>query len=239
MTNNPDTLAVVLAAIMRHRIIPVVILQDAADAQPLADALLTAGLPVAEITFRTDAAPAAVAAMARNSAMVVGAGTITRPDQVDSAADAGAQFLVSPGFSAAVLQRARQRGLLLIPGVATATELMTATAAGIDLVKFFPAHTSGGAAAVKALAGPFPDARFIPTGGITVDNAAEYLDVPSVVAVGGSWLVAPSLIAAQRFDTISQLTASALAQFAPTDRPPAMATPAGFNTAPAATGSTR
>lgn len=228
-------------AVTRHRIIPVVILQHAADAAPLAGALLAAGLPIAEVTFRTDAAAAAVAAMAANPAMIVGAGTITRPEQVDAAADAGAQFLVSPGFSFAVWERAQQRGLPLIPGVATASELMNVLANGIDVVKFFPAHTSGGAPAVKALTGPFPDARFIPTGGINVDNAAEYLAIPAVLAVGGSWLVAPSLIAAQQFDIISELTGSALARFAPTDQLPPTATTAesAAALAAAATGGTR
>lgn len=238
MTNDITArFSTVLTAVTRHRIIPVVVLQRAADAAPLAEALLNAGLPIAEITFRTDAAPAALAAMARNPDIIVGAGTITRPEQVDAAADAGARFLVSPGFSAAVLRRAQQRGLPLIVGIATASELMAATDYGVDVVKFFPAHTSGGAAAVKALTGPFPDARFIPTGGITLDNAAEYLQIPAVLAVGGSWLVAPSLIAAQQFGTISQLTTEALTRLAPPDHAPTDNAPTGpLTTGTATTG---
>ncbi|MGH2926649.1 MAG: bifunctional 4-hydroxy-2-oxoglutarate aldolase/2-dehydro-3-deoxy-phosphogluconate aldolase [Solirubrobacteraceae bacterium] len=204
----------VLAAVLERRLVPVVVLQDAAAAPPLADALVAGGLPVAEVTFRTPAAEAALRALASRTDVLAGAGTVLTPDQVDRAADAGARFVVSPGVSAAVVQRGQELGLAVLPGVATASEVMKALDLGIDVVKFFPAETSGGPAAVKALAAPFPGLRFVPTGGIGAAQLPGYLGIPAVAAVGGSWMVAPSLVAAHDFDEITRRTAAAVAAVA-------------------------
>jgi 2-dehydro-3-deoxyphosphogluconate aldolase/(4S)-4-hydroxy-2-oxoglutarate aldolase len=193
-----------------RRLLPVVVLRDAADAAPLADALLAGGLPVAEITFRTPAAEAALRALSARDDLLLGAGTVVHPDQAERAADAGAKFVVTPGLSARVVARCLDLGLTVIPGVATATELVAALDLGIDLVKFFPAETSGGLAAVKALSAPFPDVRFVPTGGIGPEHLESYLAHPSVLAVGGSWMVSPKLIAERNFAEVTRLTAAAV-----------------------------
>lgn len=200
----------VFAMITERRLLPVVVLHELSDAVPLADALIAGGLPIAEVTFRTPVAESAIRAMAADSDLLVGAGTVVRPDQVDRAADAGARFVVSPGLSAAVVQRCRDLGLCVVPGIATATELQAALELGVDFVKFFPAETCGGSAAVKALAAPFAGVRFVPTGGIGPDQLAGYLAVPAVAAVGGSWMVAPRLLADRNFTEITRLTAAAV-----------------------------
>jgi 2-dehydro-3-deoxyphosphogluconate aldolase / (4S)-4-hydroxy-2-oxoglutarate aldolase len=205
----------VLAGLGARRIVPVVVLAELAAALPLARALRDGGLPVAEVTFRTEAAPAALRALAAEGDILVGAGTVVRPDQVDVAVAAGARFIVTPGLSRGVVARCNELSVPVIPGVATATEVMAALDLGCELLKFFPAETSGGAAALRALGGPFPDVRFVPTGGITAANAADYLALGSVVAVGGSWMVAPSLIAAGDFAAIARLTAEAVRLAAP------------------------
>ena len=204
-----------LAAVCARRIVPVVVLEELATALPLARALREGGLPVAEVTFRTAAAADAVRALAAEGDILVGAGTVVRAEQVDVAVAAGARYIVTPGLSARVIERCRDLSVPVIPGVATATEVMAALDLGCDLLKFFPAGTSGGVAAIRALGGPFPDVRFVPTGGITAANAADYLAVGSVVAVGGSWMVAPGLIAAGDFAGIARLTAEAVALAAP------------------------
>ncbi|WP_433206173.1 bifunctional 4-hydroxy-2-oxoglutarate aldolase/2-dehydro-3-deoxy-phosphogluconate aldolase [Dactylosporangium sp. CS-047395] len=193
-----------------NRIVPVVVLDDAASAEPLADALVAGGLPIAEVTFRTAAAAGAIARMSRHGGVVVGAGTVTTPDQVDQAVAAGATFVVSPGLSAAVVQRCRFHGVPALPGATTATEIMAALELGVDVLKFFPAGTSGGARAVAALTAPFPQVRFVPTGGIDTSNVREYLDLPSVLAVGGSWMVPRKAIAAGDFAAITVLAAEAV-----------------------------
>lgn len=205
----------VLAAVCARRIIPVVVLEEPGAALPLARALRDGGLPVAEVTFRTAAAPAALRALAAEGDILVGAGTIVRPDQVDVAVDAGARFIVTPGLSSRVIARCRDLAVPVVPGVATATEVMAALDLGCELLKFFPAATSGGVAALRALGGPFPDARFVPTGGITAANAGDYLALSSFVAVGGSWMVAPNLIAAGDFAAIARLAAEAVGGAAP------------------------
>jgi len=193
------------------RLVPVVVLDDAAHAGPLAGALAEGGLPVAEVTFRTAAAAAAIAEMAKDGRVLVGAGTVLTPAQVDEAVDAGARYVVSPGFSRAVVERCAARGVLALPGAVTATEVQAALEAGLSTLKFFPAETSGGAAAIKALSAPFGGVRFVPTGGIGPANLAEYLALPAVAAVGGSWMVPRDLIAAGRFDDVAALVADAVA----------------------------
>lgn len=205
-----DTSAL-LTEIGRARLVPVVVLDDAADADPLAEALVAGGLPVAEVTFRTTAALDAIKAMAARGDMLLGAGTVLTADQVDAAVDAGARYIVSPGFYGPVVRRAAERGVLALPGAVTATEVQAALAAGLQAVKFFPAGTSGGAPAIKALSAPFAGLQFVPTGGIGPANLAEYLALPSVLAVGGSWMVPKDKVSAGAFDEITALTADAVA----------------------------
>ncbi|WP_432483236.1 bifunctional 4-hydroxy-2-oxoglutarate aldolase/2-dehydro-3-deoxy-phosphogluconate aldolase [Kineococcus esterisolvens] len=201
----------VLDHLTAARLVPVVVLDDAARASALADALVAGGLPVAEVTFRTPAAADAVRAVADHGGVLVGAGTVLTPDQVDQAVAAGAAFVVSPGLSRAVVERCREHGVAFLPGAVTATEVQAALELGLSTVKFFPAATSGGTAAVRALSAPFAGVRFVPTGGIGPDDLAQWLAVPSVAAVGGSWMVPRDRIAAGDFETVRELTARAVA----------------------------
>jgi len=201
----------ILEDLARARLVPVVVLDEARHAEPLAAALVAGGLPVAEVTFRTSAAEDAIRAMASRGDVLVGAGTVLTTDQVDRAVAAGASFVVSPGLSRAVVERCREHGVLALPGAVTATEVQAALELGLHAVKFFPAGTSGGAAAIKALAAPFGGLAFVPTGGIGPQNLHEYLDLPAVLAVGGSWMVPREAVAAEDFATITQLTAQAVA----------------------------
>jgi 2-dehydro-3-deoxyphosphogluconate aldolase / (4S)-4-hydroxy-2-oxoglutarate aldolase len=193
------------------RVLPVVVLDNAADAEPLAAALLAGGLHCAEVTFRTAAAADAIATMAKRTDMLVGAGTVLTAAQVDAAVDAGAQFVVSPGLGPSVVRRCAERGVPVFPGVATATEIQQALELGLDTLKFFPAGQLGGPAMLKALSAPFRSVRFVPTGGVSAANLAEYLALPSVLAVGGTWMVAPELVAAGNFDEVTRRTAEAVA----------------------------
>jgi 2-dehydro-3-deoxyphosphogluconate aldolase/(4S)-4-hydroxy-2-oxoglutarate aldolase len=193
-------------------IIPVVEIPDAALAVPLADALLEAGIPCAEITFRTAAAADAIAAIRRaRPEMLVGAGTVLTAAQADLAHASGARFLVSPGFGRTVVDRARDLELPILPGVSTPTEVQTALEAGLTTLKFFPAEAAGGERYLRALCGPFHDVRFVPTGGIDAGNLAAYLDVPQVVACGGSWFVRREWLARGDFATVTRVAADALA----------------------------
>ncbi len=196
--------------IAEHGVVPVVVLDDAESAPALGDALLAGGLPCVEITFRTDAAADAVARLAGDPRLTVGAGTILAPAQVDRAVAAGARFIVSPGFDAGVVHRCRELEVALIPGIATATEAMAALHEGVETVKLFPAQALGGLAMVRALAAPFPRLRFVPTGGIGPAELPDYIRHPAVVAVGGSWIAPRALVNEQRFDEISQLAADAV-----------------------------
>ncbi|MFI5910877.1 bifunctional 4-hydroxy-2-oxoglutarate aldolase/2-dehydro-3-deoxy-phosphogluconate aldolase [Dactylosporangium sp. NPDC051541] len=200
----------VVEVVAAKKIVPVVVLEDAADASDLADALVAGGLGCAEVTFRTAAAAAAIAAMAERPGMLVGAGTVLTAAQVDQAVDAGAQFIVSPGFSATVVARAQTRGVPVFPGVASPSEIMQALDAGLDIVKFFPAEQLGGVPMLKALSAPFRNVRFIPTGGVNTANLASYLAVTSVLAVGGTWMVAPELLAARDWAAVTARTKAAL-----------------------------
>jgi 2-dehydro-3-deoxyphosphogluconate aldolase/(4S)-4-hydroxy-2-oxoglutarate aldolase len=185
-------------------VVPVVEIADAEAAVPLAEALLEGGIGCAEITFRTGAAAAAIAAIRRAvPEMTVGAGTILTPEQVNVARDAGAAFLVSPGFGPSVVRRAAEVGLPILPGACTPTEIQAALEAGIRVVKFFPAEAAGGIPYLRALTGPFRDVGFVPTGGIDAGNLAEYLAVPGVLACGGSWFVRKEWIAAGDFAAVT------------------------------------
>lgn len=186
-------------------IVPVVVLEEVAQALPVAQALLAGGINVMEITFRTAAAKESIATVAREMPeMMVGAGTVVNLRQLEEAAQAGAQFIVSPGSSAELIEASLERQLAIVPGVATPSEIMIGLELGLKVFKFFPAETYGGLKAIKALSGPFPQIRFIPTGGIKQDNAGEYLKNPGIIAVGGSWMVSADLIRAGRFDEITE-----------------------------------
>jgi 2-dehydro-3-deoxyphosphogluconate aldolase/(4S)-4-hydroxy-2-oxoglutarate aldolase len=200
----------VVEVIAAGKIVPVVVLEEAADAGRLADALVAGGLGCAEVTFRTAAAADAIRRMAERPGMLVGAGTVLTAAQVDQAVGAGAKFVVSPGFSAAVVARCQEHGVPVFPGVASPTEIMQALDAGLDTVKFFPAEQLGGVPMVKALSAPFRSVRFIPTGGVNTANLGDYLAVRSVLAVGGTWMVAPELLAARDWDAVTSRTRSAL-----------------------------
>jgi len=195
-------------------VVPVVVVDDVAQAELLADALLAGGLPIAEITFRTNAAADAIRAVAARGDILVGAGTVTTVAQVEAAVAAGAQYIVSPGTSRLVVERATELGVQALPGAVTATEIQSALELGFTTVKFFPAGTSGGPAAIKALAAPFRDVRFVPTGGVSLDNLADYLSIPAVAAVGGSWMVKPELIRAGKSDELAELARDAVAKAA-------------------------
>ncbi|MEJ0045726.1 MAG: bifunctional 4-hydroxy-2-oxoglutarate aldolase/2-dehydro-3-deoxy-phosphogluconate aldolase [Rhodospirillales bacterium] len=185
-----ETLAATLRA---AKVIPVLTINDASHAVPLARALVAGGLTALEITLRTPAAAAAVAAIRREVPEAqAGLGTVTGVEDLALAADLDLPFAFSPGGTGLLLAEAVRRGVRFIPGVATASELMTALAHGFSLVKFFPAVQAGGIPMLRALAGPFPSVRFCPTGGITPDNAGTFLGEPNVVAVGGSWLAPPA-----------------------------------------------
>jgi 2-dehydro-3-deoxyphosphogluconate aldolase / (4S)-4-hydroxy-2-oxoglutarate aldolase len=209
-----------LAALRAARLVPVVVLDDAADAAPLADALAAGGLPVAEVTFRTPAAADSIRAMADRGDVLLGAGTVLTQAQVDEAVAAGASYVVSPGLSRAVVERCGEHGVLALPGAVTATEVQAALELGLSTVKFFPAATSGGAPAIAALAAPFGDVRFIPTGGVGPANLHQYLDIDAVMAVGGSWMVPRDRIRDGDFATVRRLTADAVALLRPSAAEP-------------------
>jgi 2-dehydro-3-deoxyphosphogluconate aldolase/(4S)-4-hydroxy-2-oxoglutarate aldolase len=203
-----------MSDLFAKRLLPAVVIEDAELAAPLAEALLAAGLPVIEITFRTQAAEAAIRNVAKRfPEMKLGAGTLLTPDQVARARDAGATFGVAPGLSESVVRRAQECGLQMIPGVATPTEVTRALELGCQVLKFFPADAFGGVKAIKAIGGAFghTGVRFLPTGGIDAKNLREYLALPIVAAVGGSWMVEKSLIAAKNWKQIEDLTREAVA----------------------------
>lgn len=198
--------------IARLKIVPVVALDDEKDAVALADALIGGGLPVAEITFRTAAAEGAIRAIAQQRPeMLVGAGTITNMSQAKRAVEAGAKFLVTPGFSDEITAYAVEREVPIFPGVCTPTEIMMTLKYNLPVVKFFPAAQYGGLATIKALNGPFPALKFMPTGGVSTANVKEYLAYPNIVACGGSWMVKKDLIAAGKFEEIRAMAAEAVA----------------------------
>jgi 2-dehydro-3-deoxyphosphogluconate aldolase/(4S)-4-hydroxy-2-oxoglutarate aldolase len=197
----------------------VVVLDDPGKADDLGAALVAGGIPVAEATFRTPEAAAVLARLAQRTELLVGAGTVVTAKQVDQAHDAGASFVVSPGLSAAVVRRCAELSLPVFPGVSTATEIIAALDLGLDVCKFFPAEANGGLATIKALAAAFPHVRFVPTGGITSDTAPTYLAHPAVAAVGGSWMVAPDLLASGQWDEVTvrcRATVAALQPDTPT-----------------------
>jgi len=203
--SEPD----VVARLGRARVVPVASLDDGDQAEATARALQRGGLDCIEVTFRTAAAAEAIRRARAVDGMLVGAGTVLSPEQAAEAADAGADFAVAPGTNAAVVEACRRLDLPFFPGVATPSEIETARALGRTTLKLFPAAQVGGTGFLRAVSATYPDVRFLPTGGIGPDDAAEYLAVPSVLAVGGSWLVRPELLRAGRFDEVERLARDA------------------------------
>ena len=193
-----------------HRIVPVLVIDDATGAVDAVAALAEGGIGCAEITLRTAAGLPSIAAVAATG-IIVGAGTVLTPEQVDQVADAGAQFVVTPGFAHDVVDRALERGLAVLPGVATPTEVQAAVRAGLQAVKLFPADLLGGLGMVRALAGPFPAIGFVPSGGVSPRNAGDYLRDPSVPAVSGSWMATRELLRGHDYEAIARLSRDATA----------------------------
>ncbi|GHK01631.1 ketohydroxyglutarate aldolase [Streptomyces sp. Y2F8-2] len=192
------------------RILPVLTVPSVAHAGPLADALTAGGARCAEVTFRTPGAEQVVKAMAAHGGLAVGAGTVLTSEQAERAVVAGARFVVSPGYDADVVATCRELDVPVVPGIATATELMRALRAGLDTVKLFPAEPLGGIGVLEALAAPFPQARFLPTGGIGLAHLPVYLSHPAVLAVGGSWMATTGHLRRGDYDGIRRLTAEAV-----------------------------
>ncbi len=192
------------------KLIPLAVVDDPHNALPLAETLVRAGLPIAEVAFRTEGSLESLKIMARCPGMTAGAGTVVTLEQAEKARDAGAAFIVTPGFSREVTEFCLQNGLPVFPGVATPTELMTVLSCGLHTVKLFPAEELGGLPYIRALSGPFPHVRFIPTGGVNEKNLASYLACPAVLAAGGSFMVARSLIQQGDFGEIARRTSAAL-----------------------------
>ncbi len=196
----------------RARIVPVMVIKDAAHAVPLARALVAGGLNILEITLRTDSALDAMRRIAAEvEGAVVGAGTVVNRVQVAMVAKAGAKFIVSPGLLEDVAAAARDEDVPLLPGIATPSDIMRGLACGLSLFKFFPAESLGGVPYLKALAGPFPQVRFCPTGGVTPKNLPDYLALPNVICAGGSWMIPSDLAAAGAFDTVTAQARDAMA----------------------------
>ena len=190
-------------------VIPVIVIQRLEDAVPLAEALVSGGVKVLEVTLRTPVALQAIEAMAKVPGAIVGAGTLRSPQDVINAKNAGCQFGVSPGFTEAIGAACREQGLPLLPGVSTASEVMQANAAGYGFLKLFPAVAVGGVNLLKALAGPFPDVAFCPTGGISLETAPQFLQLPNVRVCGGSWLTPQDAVDAKDWARITRLAAEA------------------------------
>ncbi|MYU00672.1 MULTISPECIES: bifunctional 4-hydroxy-2-oxoglutarate aldolase/2-dehydro-3-deoxy-phosphogluconate aldolase [unclassified Streptomyces] len=193
-------------------VIPVVVLHDVADAVPLARALVAGGLPAIEVTLRTPTALDAIRAVAAEvPGAVVGAGTVISPQHVRDTVEAGGRFLVSPGWTDALLEAMRGAGVPFLPGVSTTSEVVALLERGVSDMKFFPAEAAGGTAYLKALSAPLPQARFCPTGGISLASAPSYLTLPNVACVGGSWMVPGDAVAAKDWDRVARLAAEAAA----------------------------
>ena len=210
MTPQEQSLAT-RAICARAPIIPVLVLDDVACAPALAKALVAGGLPALEVTLRTAAALDAIRAMADVEGGIVGAGTLLTPADIRAAKDAGATFGVSPGATPRLVAAAADIGLPLLPGAATASEVMTLWEQGYDMLKFFPAEAAGGVAALKSIGAPIPQVGFCPTGGITTENAASYLALPNVICAGGSWVAPKAKITAGDWAGITALARAAAA----------------------------
>jgi 2-dehydro-3-deoxyphosphogluconate aldolase/(4S)-4-hydroxy-2-oxoglutarate aldolase len=211
MPDGTASAARTIAAVRSLGLLPVVELDEVAQAEPLFDALSAGGLPAAEITLRTPAALEAIGLLAKAYPDgLIGAGTVRSLDDAARVIDAGARFVVSPATDPELIAFCVEQDVLVLPGACTPTEVQAALRAGAELIKFFPAELSGGVAYLKALAGPFREVSFVPTGGVNAANLAEYLALPHVAACGGSWMVAPGLLRAKEFLRVEQLAAAAV-----------------------------
>ena len=200
----------VLEILGQYGIVPVVVLNDSKDAEPLADALCEGGLACAEVTFRTEAAAESIKIMSeKHPEMLVGAGTVLTIEQVDEAVAAGAKFIVSPGLNPEVVKYCLDKNIAITPGVVTPSEMEQAIELGLNIVKFFPAEPSGGLSMIKAVSAPYTMLKFMPTGGINPGNVKEYLKSDKIFACGGSWMVKGDLVDAGNFDKIKELTKEA------------------------------
>lgn len=201
----------VLEEIQKIGIVPVVVLDKPEDAEPLAKALCEGGLPCAEVTFRTAAAEESIRIMSEKyPKMLVGAGTVLTTEQVDRAVNAGAKFIVSPGLNPEVVKYCVERNIPVTPGTCNPSDIETALSLGLDVVKFFPAEAAGGLAMIKAMAAPYVNMKFMPTGGINAKNINEYLAFDKIIACGGSWMVNKALVNAGEFDKIREMTTEAV-----------------------------
>ena len=202
----------VLEQFQKIGIIPVVVLDDAKDAEALGKALMEGGLPAAEVTFRTDAAEECIRIMSEKfPEMLVGAGTVLTTEQVDRAVAAGAKFIVSPGLNPKVVKYCIEKNIPVTPGTQTPTEMEQALELGLDVVKFFPAEPAGGLKMIKAVSAPYTMLKFMPTGGISAENVREYLAFDKILACGGSWMVKKDMIKNGEFDKIKEMVAEAAA----------------------------
>ena len=194
-----------------YGVVPVVVLEDAQDALPLAEALTEGGLPCAEVTFRTEAAEESIRLMSEKyPEMLVGAGTVLSVEQVDQAVAAGAKFIVSPGFDPEIVDYCLEKKIPVFPGCITPSEVAQAVKRGLKVVKFFPAEQAGGVAMIKAMAAPYTMVKFMPTGGISAKNLKEYLECDKIICCGGSWMVKGDLIRNGEFDKIRELSKEAV-----------------------------
>lgn len=201
----------IVEEISKIGIVPVIALDDAKDAKPLAEALFKGGLPCAEVTFRTDAAEESIRIMVNEFPdMLVGAGTVLTTEQVDRAINAGAKFIVSPGLNPKVVAYCISKNVPILPGTSNPSDVEAAIELGLEVVKFFPAEQAGGINMIKAMSAPYTRMRFMPTGGVNADNLKDYLDFNKIVACGGSWMVKKDLVAAGKFDEIEKLTREAV-----------------------------
>ncbi len=192
-------------------IVPVIALDDAKDAKPLAEALIRGGLPCAEVTFRTEAAEESIRIMAEEFPdMLVGAGTVLTKEQVDRAVDAGAKFIVSPGLNPKTVAYCQEKNVPILPGTSNPSDVETAIELGLEVVKFFPAEQAGGLNMIKAMSAPYTKMKFMPTGGVNANNLKDYLDFKKIIACGGSWMVKKELVAQGKFDEIEALTREAV-----------------------------
>ncbi|MDD4316531.1 MAG: bifunctional 4-hydroxy-2-oxoglutarate aldolase/2-dehydro-3-deoxy-phosphogluconate aldolase [Clostridia bacterium] len=201
----------ILSEISKTKIVPVIKIDDVADTRPLLRALSAGGINIAEITYRTACAPDAISlALKEFPQMIIGAGTVINLVQAEQAAALGAHFIVSPGFDESIAGFCNSKGIIYFGGCVTPTEIMKAVSMGQEIIKFFPSESFGGLKTIKALAAPFPQIKFMPTGGINKDNIREYLSCNKIIACGGSWMVKDELIKSGDFAAVTRLTAEAL-----------------------------
>ncbi len=200
----------VISEMEKYRLVPVVVIENADDAEPLAKALMDGGLPCAEVTFRTASAADAIGRLSSIEGLLLGAGTVLSVDQVKKAVYAGARFIVSPGFNPKVVGYCVENGIPVVPGVCTPTEIEAAMEFGLKVLKFFPAEACGGVDTLKAISAPYSMVKFVPTGGIGPANVMNYLRFSKVLACGGSWMVKKETISAKKFEDITRLTREAV-----------------------------